>query len=143
MLKAGPPAPTAMLRADVLRDIGGYDPDIRLEDLYLWLKITHCGHRLAILPNDMVYYRKHAFNTYKDFKFMADSMIEIYKQYHDEKGYKGAINKVIISMFLKTSKLDRRYALSLLKKISPRYYSLKVLRGICALIMPRKVSLKK
>lgn len=136
--KAGPPAPTAMIRVHVLREIGGYDPKIRLEDLYLWLKITHYGYKLAVLEDDLVYYRKHAFNAHKDYKFMADSMIEIYEQYSDEKGYEYAFNKVVISMFLKTSKLDKSYAMTLLKKISPRYYSLKVLRGIWALITPRK-----
>jgi len=136
--KAGPPAPTAMLRLNVLREIGGYDPDIRLEDLYLWLKITHCGYRLAMLSADMVYYRKHASNTHKDFKFMADSMIKIYEQYSEEQKYQAAINKVIISMFLKTSKLDKRYALTLLRKINLRFYSLKVLRGVWALITPAK-----
>jgi len=140
--KAGPPAPTAMIRLDVLRDIGGYDPGIRLEDLYLWLKITHHGHRLAVLPDDMVYYRKHAFNTHKNYKLMADSMIEIYKLYHNEQGYLYAINKVIISMFLKVSRLDKLYAMKLLKEISPRYYNLKVLRGVWGLIVPRKDSLK-
>jgi len=140
--KVGPPAPTAMLRLNVLREIGGYDPDIRLEDLYLWLKITHCGYRLAVLSDDMVYYRKHASNTHKDFKFMADSMLEIYEQYSEEQGYQSAINKVIISMFLKTSKLDKRYALTLLRKINPRFYNLKVLRGLWALIIPGKKSLK-
>ena len=134
--KAGPPAPTAMVRLDILREVGGYDPDIRLEDLYLWLKITHYGYRLAVLPDDLVYYRKHSFNTHKDFKFMSDSIIEIYEQYHDEKGYQYAINKVFISMFLKTSKLDRKYAFSLLKRIKPRFYNLKVLRGVWALINP-------
>lgn len=134
--KAGPPAPTAMVRLDILREVGGYDPDIRLEDLYLWLKITHYGYRLAVLPDDLVYYRKHSFNTHKDFKFMSDSIIEIYEKYHDEKGYQYAINKVFISMFLKTSKLDRKYAFSLLKRIKPRFYNLKVLRGVWALINP-------
>ncbi|MFW5444055.1 MAG: glycosyltransferase family 2 protein, partial [Methylococcaceae bacterium] len=134
--KIGPPAPTAMIRLDVLREIGGYDPDIKLEDLYLWLKITHYGYKLAVLADDLVYYRKHDSNAHKDLIFMSDSIIEIYEQYHEEVGYPYAYNKVLISMFLKLSKRDKTYALGLLKKISLRFYNLKVLRGVFALIKP-------
>jgi len=135
--KAGPPASSAMIRTDVLHEVGGYDPKIGLEDLYIWMKITHHGYKLAILDDDMIYYRKHGSNTSKRYKFMADSIIEIYDQYSSEKSYQGAINKVLISMFLKIAKLDRQYALGILKRINIRFYNLKVLRGFIALLKPR------
>jgi len=137
--KAGPPASSAMIRTDVLREVGGYDPTIGLEDLYIWMKITYHGYKLAILDDDLIFYRKHGLNASKQYKFMSDSIIEIYDQYSSEKDYQVAINKVLISMFLKTAKLDRRYALNLLKRISPRFYSFKVLRGIFALIKPKLI----
>jgi alpha-1,3-rhamnosyltransferase len=136
--KAGPAAPTALMRLDVLRKVGGYDPDIRLEDLYLWLKITHHGYKLGIITDTLVYYRKHASNTHNNYQFMSDSIIEIYQQYKTEPGYQVAINKVLISMFLKISKLDKKYAISLLRRIEPRFYNLKVLRGLWALLKPYK-----
>jgi len=136
--KAGPPASSAMIRLDVLREVGGYDPNIGLEDLYIWMKITHHGYRLAILESDFIYYRKHGSNTSKQYKFMSDSIIDIYDQYSLEKGYKVAINKVLISMFLKTSRLDKRYACMLLKRIDFRFYNFKVLRGLCSLVTPNK-----
>ena len=135
---AGVPAPTALIRLDVLRKVGGYDPDIRLEDLYLWLKITHFGYKLAIISDTLVYYRKHASNTHNNYQFMSDSIIEIYEQYKSEPGYRSAINKVLIALFLKTSRLDRKYAFGLLKRIEPRFYNLKVLRGCWALLKPNK-----
>ena len=136
--KAGPAAPTALMRLDALRKVEGYNPEVRLEDLYLWLKLTHSGYKIAILSDDLVYYRKHGSNTHKNFKFMADSIIQIYEQYSAEKGYQKVMNKILISMFLRTSKLDKPYAISLLKRISPRFYNLKVLRGVWALIKPNK-----
>ena len=135
---AGVPAPTALIRLDVLRKVGGYDPDIRLEDLYLWLKITHFGYKLAILTDTLVYYRKHGSNTHNNYQFMSDSIIEIYEQYKTEPGYQSAINKVLIALFLKTSRLDSKYAFGLLKRIDPRFYNLKVLRGCWALLKPNK-----
>jgi len=134
--KAGPPASSAMIRLDVLRKMGGYDPKIGLEDLYIWMKITHHGYKIAILDDDMIYYRKHGSNTSKQYKFMSDSIIEIYDQYSSEVGYQDAIHKVLISMFLKISKLDRQYALGILRRIDFRFYNLKVLRGLLALLKP-------
>jgi len=131
--KAGPPASSAMIRLDVLREVGGYDPKIGLEDLYIWMKITHQGYKIAVLDDDMIYYRKHGSNTSKQYKFMSDSIIEIYDQYSSEVGYQAAIHKVLISMFLKISKLDRQYALGILKRIDFRFYNFKVLRGLIAL----------
>ncbi len=132
----GPAASSAMIRLDVLHEVGGYDSQIALEDLYIWLKITHQGYKLAILDNVMIYYRKHGLNISKQYKFLADSIIEVYEQYHAEKDYPSAMNKVLISLFLKTSKLDKQYAFGLLKRIDLRYYNFKVLRGIFALIRP-------
>jgi len=136
--KAGPPASSAMIRLDVLREVGGYDPKIGLEDLYIWMKITHNGYRLAILENNLIYYRKHKSNTSKQYEFMSESIIEIYDEYRSEKDYQVAINKVLISMFLKTSKLDKRYACKLLKRIDFRFYNFKVLKGLYSLVTPTK-----
>ena len=66
-LNAGIAAPTAMMRKDVLDEEGGYDPDIALEDIYMWLKLTSRGHIISGLDSVLLYYRKHPSNTYKNY----------------------------------------------------------------------------
>ncbi|MFO0959090.1 MAG: glycosyltransferase [Isosphaeraceae bacterium] len=52
--------PTIMARADLVRDLGGYDESLMpAEDLDLWLRMGERG-RLAVLPQTMVRYREHA-----------------------------------------------------------------------------------
>ena len=136
--KQGPAAPTMMLRTDILRGIGGYNPDNNLEDLYLWLKITHSGHKIAILNDVLAYYRKHDYNTTRNYRFMTESILAIFQNYKDEAVYAGARNKILISMFLKVSKKDRQYAWELLKQISPRFYNMKVIRGLVYWLLPRR-----
>ena len=136
--KLGPPAPTMMMRTDVLRGIGGYNPDNNLEDLYLWLKFTHSGHRIAILNDVLAYYRKHSDNTTKNYRFMTESILNIFQDYKEEPCYTYASNKVLIGMFLKVAKKDRQYAWELLKRIDPRFYNLKVLRGLIYWLLPNK-----
>jgi alpha-1,3-rhamnosyltransferase len=137
-LKSGPSTPTTMIRADVLREIGGYNPKNNLEDLYLWLKITHTGHKIAILNDVLAYYRIHGTNTTKKYRFMTESILDIYSDYQDYPAYTRARNKVLISRFLKIAEKDRRYAWDLLKQINPSFYNLKVLRGFIRLLLPRQ-----
>lgn len=135
-LKLGLSAPTSMIRADVLRKIGGYHPENNLEDLYLWLKVTHSGHRIAILNDVLAYYRKHGSNTTRNYRFMTESILNIYADYKEHPGYVRAYNKIVISRFLKTAGKDRKYAWELLKKINPAFYNFKVLRGVIRLLLP-------
>jgi alpha-1,3-rhamnosyltransferase len=136
-LKSGPSTPTTMIRADVLREIGGYNPKNNLEDLYLWLKVTHSGHKIAILNDVLAYYRLHSANTTKQYRFMTESILDILSDYQDHPAYDRAYNKVLISRFLKISKKDRGYAWKLLKQIDPSFYNLKVLRGFIRLLLNR------
>jgi len=50
----------AMMRRDVMRSVGGYDPELNLvEDLGMWLRLGECG-KLENLAEPIVNYRLHA-----------------------------------------------------------------------------------
>jgi len=136
--KSIPPAPSVMIRANILKDVGGYNTECKLEDLYLWLKITHEGHTIGVLDEVVAHYRKHENNTYKNHKFMTDSLLQTYGYFSSEPGYDYIKNRTLISMFLKVSKENRQYAISLLKRISWKYYNMKVIRGLFHLILASK-----
>jgi len=133
-----PAAPSVMIRANTLQEIGGYNTECNLEDLYLWLAITHAGYKITVLKDIVAHYREHASNTYKNYKFMTDSLLQTYSCFSSEPGYDYIKNKTLITMFLKTSKKDRHYAISLLKRIPLKNYNMKVLRGIGHLALPNK-----
>jgi len=133
-----PAAPSVMIRADVLKEIGGYNIDCNLEDLYLWLAITRAGYKITVLKDIVAHYREHENNTYKNYKFMTDSLLQTYSYFSSEPGYEYIKNKTLITMFLKTSKKDRKYAVSLFRKISWKSYNMKVLRGVFHLALPNK-----
>jgi len=132
-----PAAPSVLIRADVLEEIGGYNIECNLEDLYLWLTITRAGYKITVLKDIVAHYREHANNTYKNYKFMTDSLLQTYGYFSSEPGYDHIKNKTLITMFLKTSKKDRAYAIYLLKRIPLKNYNMKVLRGIFHLTLPK------
>ncbi|MFT3929023.1 MAG: glycosyltransferase [Spongiibacteraceae bacterium] len=123
-------ASSAMFRADVLAEQGGYDPDIPLEDMYMWLKLSSRGCRIVGLNDVLIYYRKHASNSYKNAKYMMDSMEKTYAAYARHPQYSRVINDYRRSMFLRAAKYDRQAAVAILRKLPLRFFNLKVMRGL-------------
>lgn len=132
------PASSAMIRKSVLDAEGAYDPEIKLEDLYLWLKLTARGHKIAHLNDVLIYYRKHATNSYKNVGYMVDSVAKIYGAYSTHPQYAKVMNRYFVSAFLRASKQDNAVALQIFRKISPRYYRWNVVRGLFNLLLPKR-----
>lgn len=130
-------SPTAMIRTESLRKVGGYRADIPLEDLYLWLKLAHTGHRLHVLNDIVLYYRKHPSNTYKNTEFMFDSISRTLAEYRDHPHYHRVMGGELNSLLLTAAKQkDRRTALKTLKRLKPSQYSGKTLRAFLRLALP-------
>lgn len=125
---------SAMLRTAVLRELGGYDTEIRLEDFALWLKLTHCGHRIGALEEVALHYRKHNTNSYRNLRMMHESLLKTYAPYRDHPAYRRVLNQFLVSTFLTAAKRGQTdFAGEVLGQISPRYYNAKVLRGLAHL----------
>lgn len=130
-------SPTAMIRTESLREVGGYRADIPLEDLYLWLKLAHTGHRLHVMNDIVLYYRKHNSNTYKNISFMFDSISRTLAEYRDHPRYPRVIADEYSSLFLAAAKQrQRKLALSILGHLSPAHYNRKIWRGLGRLLLP-------
>ena len=128
--KAYPPAPTLLFRRHALLEVGGFDPQIRLEDLLIELKITHAGYFIDGLNVVMARYRKHATNSYKNHRFMIDNILRTYALFQDHPAYEQVKFKALNSMFLKVANRDRALARELLAQIPLRAFTRKTWRGL-------------
>lgn len=136
--KPYPPAPTLLFRREALEAVGGFNPEIRLEDLYIELKITHAGYFIDALGITMARYRKHGTNSYKNQRFMISSTLRIYEDYADHPHYDAVRNRFLNSMFLKASNRDRKLAISLLRQLPLRAWNGKTVRGLLRLLSMRR-----
>lgn len=128
--KAGIPASSSMIRREVLEKEGAYEPDIRLEDMYLWFKLLSRGHIMAGLPDTLLYYRKHGSNTYRNYRFMYENMMATYAPYKSHPLYDDVVNRYRISSVLALAKHgDKPLAREILKDIPRRYMSMKLVRA--------------
>ena len=132
--KPYPPAPTLMIRREALDKVGGFDPTIRLEDLYIELKVTRAGYFIDGLNVVMARYRKHATNSYKNHRFMIESILRIYALFSDHPLYDEVRYKSLNSMFLKTANRNRKLAWELLKQIPFKAWNKKTWRGLGRLL---------
>jgi alpha-1,3-rhamnosyltransferase len=126
----GAPAPTLLFRREALEAVGCFDPEIRLEDLLIELKITRAGYYLDILPDVLAKYRVHATNTYKNYHFMVENVLKTYSQFSDHPDYAQVCACFRNSMLFKCARVDRALAADLLKAIPLRYWNGKTLRGL-------------
>lgn len=141
-LQPGPPAPTLMFRREALERVGGFEPSIRLEDVYIELMVTRAGYFIDVLPDVLAEYRMHATNTYKQYRFMVDAMLTTLERFSDHARYPEARNIYINSMFLKVAARDPELGSRLLRLLPFSAWNLKTLRGLLRLAFARCKNVK-
>lgn len=87
------PAPTQMIRLETIKKVGGYNPEIFIEDWYMWLKISKIG-KLCVLPIVLSNYRSHNNNSSKNTLKINDGRIKVLREFQKEESYTNAINNV-------------------------------------------------
>ena len=135
--KAGIRAPTAMIQTHILHEVGGYNPNIPLEDIYMWLKISSKGYLFYVTEDVLSYYRKHSSNQSKNILFMADCITLIYADYKQYPQHDRVLNTLLINLFFKAAKRGYHNALPVLRRVPMRYYNSKVLLGFCYWLINR------
>lgn len=130
-----PAAPAALMRTHEIRDIGGYSENIKIEDWYMWLKLTSSSKKIISFKEVVCLYRRHDNNTINDIDYMHVSREEIIKIYsknimYDEamrrntfiKAKQVASESIIdpILLLLEVKYFNKQGALVLLKALTPR-----------------------
>lgn len=129
-LKPGPMAATLMFRIEALQRVGGFDPNIRLEDLYIELAVARAGFFIDVLGEPLAQYRKHATNTYKNQRFMYENVLKTYAVFKDHPAYEQVCMKFRNSMMLKSAGRDKALSREILRQIPLRCWTRKTLRGM-------------
>jgi alpha-1,3-rhamnosyltransferase len=132
-------ASTCMIRKEVLDKEGAWNPAIPLEDMYLWFKLTSRGYRMVGLGEILMHYRKHATNSYKNVRYMYESMKKTIADYQAHPLYTEVLLKLQRSCFLTAAKQgDKTLAREILHEIPLRAFNKKVWRGLLHLLKPSK-----
>ena len=121
------PASSQMIKIDLLREIGGYNENTKVEDWDLWLRLTEAGAKLVYVPDIIVGYRMHDSNLSKDKSLMFDEVFNIVQRYKDRKGFPYAEYKVYKFYKIRPAK-ERSYLLYLWLRV--KYLTLYLVKSI-------------
>lgn len=87
------PAPTQMIRLDILRKTGGYDDSLFIEDWFMWLKLSAYGD-IFYKKDILALYRMHPTNSVKNLDKMQQSRIEVLAHFKESPYYKKAYKNI-------------------------------------------------
>lgn len=85
-------APTQMYRADFIRQLGGYDESVKVEDWELLLRISQQGGKIVNLQRKLCQYRQHGSNFSNKHWIMYQEKKNILQKYrHSHFFYQGSL----------------------------------------------------
>lgn len=87
------PAPSVMIKKNSIISIGGYDVTMTVDDLYMWLRLTENGNKLAFIDQVLVLYRRHSENLSKKHKIILSGVLNIIARYKNHPAYREAISR--------------------------------------------------
>lgn len=87
------PAPTQMIRLNILKELGGYNPNILIEDWYMWLKLSSIGN-LYYMNDLLCLYRQHENNTSKKIKLIQKGRFDVLIHFKDSIYYNNAYKNI-------------------------------------------------
>lgn len=100
------PTPTALIRTELLREVGGYSEIFKIEDFNMWLKLTESGKTLDNIGGYLCGYRQHESNMSSKDEFMWLETKKIIDQYMKRKGYKKALGRTMYILSIDLSQVN-------------------------------------
>ncbi|QJD60836.1 glycosyltransferase family 2 protein [Pseudomonas sp. gcc21] len=120
----------AMYRRDALDAVGGYDPDIKVQDFQMTLKVAHEGYRIDVLSDIITLYRKHHGSLSTQYKAELGYGIKLIDMYKSYPGYESAKARLLVKAMRFAVIEDKSFAWSLLRQIPLRQWDMKTLRRV-------------
>lgn len=107
----------AMYRREAIDKAGGYDPEIRIQDFQMTLKIAQAGYFIDVLPHVVTYYRKHDHSLSKNYKAELRYGLQVIDQFRNHPGYEMARMRLIAKVLRMAVIYDKQYAWALLRQV--------------------------
>ncbi|PJI46507.1 MAG: glycosyl transferase [Pseudomonas sp.] len=124
-------ATVVMYRREAMDQVGGYDPQIRIQDFQMTLKIAHQGYGVEVLPEVVSGYRRHEGNLSRTaFKSQLDYDCMTIAPYRDHPAYAAALTCIYNKALKQSVVCDKGYAWSLLLHLPPWRWNRVTLRRI-------------
>ena len=102
---------SVLLRTEHFRAVGGYRPDIGIEDYPLWLALTHRFGAVRVIPDVACHYRIHGNNLHQRVDFMYEQIFKSLESYRDHALFPLALRRWKANWWSELAFSDKRSAL--------------------------------
>ncbi|MDE9444685.1 glycosyltransferase [Xenorhabdus bovienii] len=127
-------SPTCMYRLNILKNLGGYDESIAIEDLYLFYLAASKGHNIALLPIIFTLYRHHTNNNHKNYIMMHENKLKILDIFKYDNSYSSLKRLVLLEGFYSLAKKNKLKAIKTLPYVIKYIDSIYLYGGIFNLL---------
>lgn len=124
----------AMYRREAMEKAGGYDPNIKIQDFQMTLKVAHAGFFVDILPEVVTLYRKHGDSLSKNYKAEYRYGLEVIDAYSAHPSYESAKARLITKALRMAVVHDKSYGWSLFRQVPFRQWDRQLLKRLRHLI---------
>jgi alpha-1,6-rhamnosyltransferase len=133
-------APVSLYRRDALNTVDFYDPEIKVQDFQMTLKIASRGYEVHVLPVSVTRYRRHPNNLSRRYKVLLDADMRTIAPYRAHPAYSRGLTAIINKALKYAVVSDKKYAWTLLRSIPLRQFNKTTLRRVKRLLLHRQSS---
>jgi alpha-1,6-rhamnosyltransferase len=133
-------APVSLYRMDALKAAGFYDPNIKVQDFQITLKIAHQGYGIDVLPISVTRYRRHPNNLSRKYKVLLDADLQTIAPYSSHPSYQSGRTAILNKALKYAVVVDKKHAWSLLRSIPMRQFNMTTFRRFKRFLLHRQES---
>ena len=131
-------APVSLYRMAALKSAGFYDPQIKVQDFQMTLKIAHQGYGIDVLPVAVTRYRRHPNNLSRKYKVLLDADLQTIAPYSTHPAYQRGRTAILNKALKYAVVTDKKHAWSLLRSIPMREFNMTTLRRFKRFLLHRQ-----
>lgn len=131
-------APVSLYRMEALRAAGFYDPEIKVQDFQMTLRIASQGYQIHKLPVLVTRYRRHPDNLSRRYKVLLDADLRTIAPYQSHPAYERGRTELVNKALKYAVVADKRHAWQLLRSLPLRQWNPHHLPPVEALPSPSR-----
>ncbi len=116
-------APVSLYRMEALRAAGFYDPEIKVQDFQMTLRIASQGYQIHKLPVLVTRYRRHPDNLSRRYKVLLDADLRTIAPYQSHPAYERGRTELVNKALKYAVVADKRHAWQLLRSLPLRQWN--------------------
>lgn len=133
----------AVYRRDAMDLAGRYDPNIKIQDFQMTLKVAQAGFFVDVLPDVVTLYRKHDGSLSKNYKAEYRYAMEVISPYAEHPQYEAAKARLVTKALRMAVVYDKAFGWSLIRQVPLRLWDKQLCKRLRHLLLKKSKAAPK